>query len=66
MPATDMTTEGQQTTNAPANRASRPGVQKPWMAKLPPELRKAIRNNAQQRPPRGYEERLQEYFQNLE
>ena len=33
------------------------------MAKLPPEMRKAIKANAQQRPPRGYEELLRRYFQ---
>jgi hypothetical protein len=37
--------------------------EEPWMAKLPPEVRKAIGANAQQRPPRGYEELLRRYFQ---
>lgn len=38
----------------------------PWFAQLPPEVRAAIRANAQRRPPRGYEERLQRYFKNLD
>ena len=33
------------------------------MTKLPPEVRKAMRANAQQPPPRGYEELLRRYFQ---
>ena len=66
-PATEMTSEGPETSGAAAkSKDGQAAVQKPWIAKLPPELRKAIRNNAQQRPPRGYEERLQEYFQNID
>jgi hypothetical protein len=38
----------------------------PWVAKLPPELRAAIRAKAQRRPPRSYEERLRRYFENIE
>ena len=38
----------------------------PWVARLPPEMRAAIRANAQGRPPRGYEERLRRYFQNID
>ena len=41
-------------------------LEQPWFARLPPELRTAIRNNAQRQPPRGYEERLQRYFENLD
>ena len=37
-----------------------------WFAKLPPELRNAIRSNAKGLAPRGYEERLRRYFQNVE
>jgi hypothetical protein len=36
----------------------------PWFAKLPPEVRSAIRSNSQRRPPRGYDERMQRYFEN--
>jgi hypothetical protein len=39
-------------------------LDEPWFAKLPPEMRSAIRNNSSRRPPRGYEERLQRYFEN--
>jgi hypothetical protein len=38
----------------------------PWMARLPPEMRKAIRAGSEGRPPRGYEERLRRYFRNIE
>ena len=38
----------------------------PWFAKLPPELRKAIRAKSRRRPPRGYEERLRRYFENID
>jgi len=41
-------------------------TEKPWFAKLPPELRKAIRNNARQRPPKGYEQRLRRYFESVD
>jgi len=34
----------------------------PWFTRLPANLRQAIRANAQRRPPRGYEEKLQRYF----
>jgi hypothetical protein len=37
--------------------------EEPWMARLPPEMRGAIRSSAQQNPPRGYEELLRRYFQ---
>ncbi len=41
-------------------------VEEPWFAKLPPELRKAIRNHSRRRAPRGYEERLKRYFQSVD
>ena len=40
--------------------------QQPWFAKLPPELRAAIRADSQRRAPRAYEERLRRYFQSVE
>ena len=40
--------------------------QQPWFAKLPPELRAAIRADSQRRAPRAYEERLRRYFQAVE
>jgi hypothetical protein len=36
-----------------------------WFAKLPPELRQAIRARPVRRAPRGYEERLQRYFESI-
>jgi len=41
-------------------------VEEPWFAKLPPDLRKSIRNNSRRRAPRGYEERLKKYFQSVD
>jgi hypothetical protein len=38
----------------------------PWFAKLPPELRKAIQAKPRREAPRGYEERLKRYFENVE
>jgi hypothetical protein len=38
----------------------------PWFAKLPPELRKAIQAKPRRAAPRGYEERLKRYFENVE
>jgi len=49
-----------------ANGLPRRNRQPAWFAKLPPELRNAIRSNAQQRAPRAYEERLRRYFESLE
>jgi hypothetical protein len=40
--------------------------EEPWVAKLPPELRNAIRSNSQRRPPKAYEERLRRYFESVE
>jgi hypothetical protein len=40
--------------------------EEPWVAKLPPSLRDAIRAQSQRPPPRAYEERLRRYFENLE
>jgi len=38
----------------------------PWTTKLPAELRQAIRAEAQRPAPRGYEERLRNYFKNID
>jgi hypothetical protein len=40
--------------------------EEPWFAKLPPDVRKAMRAKGQHRAPRGYEERLQRYFENID
>ncbi len=45
---------------------NRPKGDDAWMAKLPAELRNAIRAEAQRPAPHGYEERLRNYFKNVE
>ena len=40
--------------------------EEPWFAKLPPDLRKAIRAKSQRRAPKGYEERLKRYFESID
>ena len=57
---------GTRTDKDPDELAERSYLDDPWFAKLPPELRSAIRNNANRRPPRGYEDRLQRYFENMD
>jgi len=49
-----------------AEPADKKFVEKPWFAKLPPEVRSAIRSSINRRAPRGYEETMQKYFENLE
>ena len=41
-------------------------LEEPWVMQLPPEVRAAIRAGSQRRPPRGYEERLERYFKNID
>jgi hypothetical protein len=65
-PAPDRDSRGAVTPNADADAARQRETEEPWLARLPPEVRAAIRANAQRRPPRGYEERLQRYFKNLD
>ena len=43
----------------------RPG-EEPWLVKLPPEVQKAIRASSTERPPRGYEEKLERYYKALD
>ncbi|MGB4726482.1 MAG: hypothetical protein WBH86_03655 [Thermogutta sp.] len=38
----------------------------PWLLQLPPQMREAIRSGMTLPPPKGYEDRLRRYFQNLE
>jgi hypothetical protein len=52
--------------NQPAEKDARKQAEEPWVMNLPPELRQAIRANSQQRPPRGYEDRLQRYFKSVD
>ena len=46
-----------------SDAAARRFKDEPWVAKLPPELRKAIRARPNHKAPRGYEERLRRYFE---
>jgi hypothetical protein len=38
----------------------------PWFAKLPKELRDAIRAKSRREPPKGYEETLRRYYESIE
>ena len=38
----------------------------PWFAKLPPQLRDALRSRPRREAPRGYRERLRRYFQSID
>ena len=61
--------QGDSRTGEAPNRdpaAARKTPEEPWIMDLPPELRSAIRANSQRRPPRGYEERLERYFKNID
>jgi hypothetical protein len=49
-----------------ADAAERSFERDAWFAKLPPEVRNAIRAGSQRRAPRGYEEKMDRYFKNLE
>jgi len=51
--------------DADSQARNSPG-QEAWFARLPPDLRKAIRAKAQRPPPRSYEDKLQRYFQSLD
>lgn len=61
--------------NQPPGQSAAAGTEAPparefqeeaWFAKLPPELRQAIRAGARQRSPRAYEDRLRKYFQSID
>ena len=49
-----------------ANQAAKSFEKESWFAKLPPEMRQAIRAKSQRRAPRGYEEKLDRYFRNID
>ena len=38
----------------------------PWVAKLPPDVRNAMRAKSHRPAPRVYEDRLKKYFENIE
>ncbi|HEX3997630.1 MAG TPA: hypothetical protein VHX65_03670 [Pirellulales bacterium] len=47
-----------------SNRAA--SKEAPWLAKLPPEVRNAIRAKAHKPAPKVYEDRLKNYFENIQ
>jgi hypothetical protein len=46
--------------------ARRKLAREPWFTKLPPEVQDAIRRRTKRNPPRGYEQRLRRYFENVD
>lgn len=56
--------------NTDNRSTSRSGVadfrKEAWFGRLPQEMRQDIEARAQRPPPRGYEQRMQRYFQNIE
>jgi hypothetical protein len=52
---------------SPADHRPDSGVENaPWFARLPADLREAIRAKSRRPAPRGYEERLKRYFESIE
>jgi hypothetical protein len=49
-----------------AEAKARDLTREPWFAKLPPDLQRAIQAKARSRAPKGYEERLRRYFENVD
>ena len=58
--------EAQLSDGHPERIGGRSYTDSPWFARLPPELREAIRMRGRQPPPRGYEERLRRYFESVD
>ncbi len=55
--------EAQKVADGGAVPAERGWQHAPWFTRLPPALRDALRTQGRRPPPRGYEERLQRYFE---
>lgn len=49
-----------------AETQTRSFEREPWFTKLPPGVQQSIRASLRRAPPKGYEERLKLYFQNIE
>ncbi len=58
--------DGQRTSDQRDAIAGRSYANAPWFARLPPELREAIRMRGRRQSPRGYEERLRRYFESVD
>src|SRR5689334_18923802 len=54
--------DGKEDSDAKAQKFAK----EPWFAKLPPSLRNAIEAKSRGKAPRGYEERLKRYFENVD
>ena len=52
--------------NSEAANKARAFETAPWFAKLPKELRDAIRAKSRREPPKGYEETLRRYYESIE
>lgn len=46
--------------------SKRQSKEEPWIAKLPPDVRNALRAKSHQPAPRAYQDRLKKYFENID
>jgi hypothetical protein len=58
--------DGQREDNSREPIAQRAFANSPWFARLPAELREAIRMQGRRKAPRGYEQRLRRYFESAD
>ncbi len=58
--------DGQRSADDHAIAEGQSAADAPWFARLPAELREAIRSRGRSQPPRGYEERLRRYFESAD
>ena len=62
----DKTADGTGERSGDADQAATSLEQESWFAKLPPEMRQAIRARSHRRAPRSYEKKLDRYFRNID
>ena len=71
-PTTPLERVGRDTTTPPGERTGDAAARdqaverEAWFARLPPEVRQAIRARGQRRAPRGYEAKLERYFRTID